>query len=214
VRWLRIPLLTLLAIGLVACGDDDGAGPATTADAGAAVSVDTAAVTVTGEALPFFESVDGDEALGLTAPLLAGEDYDGNAVTMTADGRGRLVLFVVHWCPHCQAELPKVAEWLATGGLRDDVDLYVVSSAMNEERGNWPPSTWLRDADLGVPVIMDSESFDAAVAYGMSSFPYWVVVDPSGQVVFRISGELEPAMGVPAAEGFSQLADLAAGDPG
>jgi protein-disulfide isomerase len=36
-----------------------------------------------------------------------------------------------------------------------------------------------------------SEEDAAAAAYGLSAVPFFVVVDDEGQVVFRVSGELD-----------------------
>ena len=44
------------------------------------------------------------------------------------DGKAKAIFFVAHWCPHCQAEIPRLSEWLKTHGLpgrrrhRDRVD--------------------------------------------------------------------------------------------
>lgn len=42
-----------------------------------------------------------------------------------------------------------------------------------------------------IPTLFDSEDDAAARAYGLSAFPYFVVIDADGNVVTRISGELD-----------------------
>jgi hypothetical protein len=47
-----------------------------------------ATVTVSGESLPGFEADPAsDAAIGRTAPSLTGQDFDGNQVAITNDGR-------------------------------------------------------------------------------------------------------------------------------
>jgi hypothetical protein len=61
------------------------------------------------------------------------------------------------------------------------VPLAVVSTASSQERPNWPPSAWLRDADLSLPVLANDEQSSAATAYGLSAFPFFVAVDADGR---------------------------------
>lgn len=150
-----------------------------------------AEVTVEGSlpAMPPDRSVD-ESAAGLPAPRVAGIDFEGREVAIRADGRPKAIVFLAHWCPHCQNEVPKVQAWLdATGGV-DGVDLYSVATAMNEARPNYPPSAWLEREGWAVPVIRDDSASSAYVAYGAGGFPYWVFVDREGRVVLRSSGEI------------------------
>ena len=111
---------------------------------------------------------------------------------ITDDGKAKLVVFVAHWCPHCQREVPVLVRWLQDGKLPTSVSLYVVSTAVDRERPNWPPSTWLREAGLTAPVLADDAEGSAAGAYGVSAFPFFTTVDADGKVVARDSGELTP----------------------
>ncbi|MCL1601457.1 MAG: peroxiredoxin family protein, partial [Actinomycetia bacterium] len=73
---------------------------------------------VEGTALTLFpnsQSVDFSAA-GQVAPDVFGKDYVGNDVSITNDGIAKGVVFVAHWCPHCQEEVPRVQEWLNNGG--------------------------------------------------------------------------------------------------
>jgi hypothetical protein len=40
-------------------------------------------------------------------------------------------------------------------------------------------------------VIADSDTFQAADAFGLTGFPYFVVLDADGKVVARATGEIE-----------------------
>lgn len=152
--------------------------------------------TVSGDYLtpmPVGASVD-TSANGETIPGVVGEDFDGNTVTIDAsDGRAKAVLFLAHWCPHCQAEVPRVQAWLDETGGDPDVDIYSVATSMNSAQGNYPPSSWLEGEGWTVPVIRDNQDNEVLLAYGAGGFPYWVFVHSDGTVATRTSGELEIA---------------------
>ena len=155
-------------------------------------AIETAEVAVTGNALPTYDpaylDASLDPAVGLPAPALSGVDFDESAVSFATDGRARMIVFLAHWCPHCQAEVPRVTEWLGGRTLPPSVDLISVSTSVSPGQPNFPPSSWLRREGWPLPVIADDGS--AAQAYGLASFPYWVFVDAEGLVVQRIGGEL------------------------
>jgi hypothetical protein len=48
--------------------------------------------------------------------------------------------------------------------------------------------------------MADSDGSDAAIAYGLSGYPYFVVLDADGEVVQRGSGEFDPATLTPVLE--------------
>ena len=48
--------------------------------------------------------------------------HRGCAVSIEADGRPKIVVFLAHWCPHCQAEVPRLVDWFGENGVPDDVD--------------------------------------------------------------------------------------------
>jgi cytochrome c biogenesis protein CcmG, thiol:disulfide interchange protein DsbE len=151
-------------------------------------------VTVTGADLPAppdptTQPGATDTAVGMAVPQVTGQRFDGTSLTIPASGRPKVVLFIAHWCPHCQKEVPLLTDHLE-GGLPADVDLYAVSTDAVEAKGNWPPARWLADAGWPVPTIADSEAGRAAQAYGIGGFPFFVAVDASGKVVARTSGEI------------------------
>ncbi len=150
-------------------------------------------VEITGESLPVFAGAAADAAVGLSAPEVTGVDFSDNAVAITNDGTPKAVVFLAHWCPHCQAEVPRVQAWLDAGGGVEGVELMSVATSMNSAQANYPSSDWLEREGWTVPVIRDTSSNDALVAYGGSAFPYYVFIDASGNVVRRASGELDIA---------------------
>ena len=66
-------------------------------------------VTVNGDELaPYAEGAD-DPAIGMVAPEVIGEGFTGNAVTTKTDSP-HMIVFLAHWCPHCQAEVPLLVQ--------------------------------------------------------------------------------------------------------
>ncbi|HTO00510.1 MAG TPA: TlpA disulfide reductase family protein [Microthrixaceae bacterium] len=155
-------------------------------------------VTVTGEALPPFPEVDTplapadqDSAVGKVAPTLSGQTFDGKDMTIDPkDGRAKVVVFAAHWCPHCQVEIPKIQEWINDGNKPDDVDFYAVSTAVQADRPNYPPSKWIAKVGWTPPVLLDDADSHAAVAYGLTEFPFMVALNADGTVSERGSGEI------------------------
>lgn len=149
---------------------------------------------VTGDPLPIFDpTAAADPVVGLTAPSAVGADWEDNEVKIEADGRAKIVVFLAHWCPHCQAEVPVVQTWLDEGNLPDDVDMYSVVTSTDRLRPNWPPQDWLEEEGWTVPAIMDNEIGTVAVNYGMSGTPFYVVLDGDNNVIRRASGEIGTA---------------------
>lgn len=150
-------------------------------------------VTVTGEALPLFASAETDTAIGLVAPEVVGENFSGDTVTIEHDGTPKAVVFLAHWCPHCQSEVPRVQEWLDAGGGVPGVEVVSVATSMNSAQPNYPSSEWLEREDWTVPVIADDSDDTVHFSYGSGGFPYWVFLNGDGSVARRSSGELDIA---------------------
>jgi thiol-disulfide isomerase/thioredoxin len=159
-----------------------------------ATSYETAAVKVTGTPLPSYDaSQNPDPAVGKKVPTLQGKSvFDGKPVTIGPDsgnGKPQAIAFVAHWCPHCQREVPLLVQ-LAKQGVFDGVQVSAVATGTNPSADNYPPSAWLKNVDWPFPVMADSKSSTAAQAYGLTSYPYFVLVKPNGTVAARGTGEL------------------------
>ncbi|GIU96693.1 MAG: hypothetical protein KatS3mg013_0496 [Actinomycetota bacterium] len=146
-------------------------------------------VTVTGQSLPALPE-GSDPAVGLPAPTLEGRDFEGRPVRIEDDGRPKAIIFLAHWCPHCQREVPLVQDWLDREGMPAGVDLYSVATAIDPAQPNYPPDEWLRREGWTPPVLVDDAKESAASAYGLTGFPFWVFVDADGNVTSRFAGEL------------------------
>jgi cytochrome c biogenesis protein CcmG, thiol:disulfide interchange protein DsbE len=188
VRWvlpvagLVIALAAVIAIVL----SQSGSGAAASVEPSAAVVTPP---TITGTPLPDFSATADDPAKGQAAPVVAGHDYQGNAVGIDPSGKPTLVIFAAHWCPHCQREIPIIQAWIDAGSAPAGVDLVSVSTGIDPSLPNYPPEAWFERVGWTVPVIVDPTS-SVAAAYGLTSYPYFVLLDGEGKVVSRASGEL------------------------
>lgn len=176
-------LTLLLAVGLLvaACGGGED-----TADG----NPDFGDVSVTGSLAPFQDPTN-DPAVGLPAPTVTGVDRTGAEVTYTpGGGTPSLVLFLAHWCPHCQNDLPKMVEWLEANPDALGVDVTAIATGTDQTRPNFPPGPWIEREGWTRPHIMDDRQGTAGQAFGLTSFPFWVAVDGDGNVLGRLAGEL------------------------
>lgn len=153
--------------------------------------VDITPAQVSGQALPQF-GPEPDPAVGQRAPSLSGTSIDGEPITIEpGDGTPKAIAFLAHWCPHCQREVPTVVSWAENGGAPDGVEVLGVATAIDPNQPNYPPHTWFERESWTFPTIVDGD--DAANhAYGLSSYPFWVLVDGEGNVVERWAGESTP----------------------
>ena len=151
-------------------------------------------ITVSGKALPSFDSVSTatDAAIGLPAPVVSGKGFTGTEITTDGAGTPTLLVFLAHWCPHCQREVPLLVEWEKNGKTPTGVDVIAVATGTDPANPNFPPSEWLAREEFPAlwPVIADSADKKAANAFGLSGYPFFVLVDAQGKVFTRLSGEI------------------------
>jgi thiol-disulfide isomerase/thioredoxin len=183
-------------------GATEGTGGATSGESGE-FSGDTAAagggsgevaetwpVTLTGAPLP--EKPDGDDpALGTAAPGLSGFTFDGTPVAVDPSKGPVMLVFLAHWCPHCNDEVPELNEWRDSGDVPEGLQVIAVTTAVRADAPHYPPSSWISE-EMGWtwPVLADSPTNEAAIAFGVSGFPFSVILDTDGTVLGRSSGQL------------------------
>lgn len=168
----------------------------------AASRVEIGSPELSGEALPPFASSAADPAVGTVIPAVTGTDFDGNVVTIGPGEGPAAIVFLAHWCPHCQREVPAVQAWLDGGG-EPAVPLVSVATSISAARDNYPPWSWLDREGWTSPVLVDDEDGTVMLGFGGTGFPYWVFINADGEVVARASGEI----GV---DNMRQLMELAA----
>ena len=149
-------------------------------------------VTSTGEALPLLPEDGNDPAVGKAAPTLTGYDLAGRPATIDpgSDGKATMVVFLAHWCPHCNYEIPVLNEWKEKGLMPPNIRVVGVTTGSREDQANWPPSKWLVAKKWAFDQFADSEKQEAAAAYGVGGYPFLVFIDAAGNVSSRGSGEI------------------------
>ena len=172
--------------GVVTSTTADPDAPPTTADPNARPADEVQPVNVTGTPLPPRDK-GSDPAVGMTAPDITGFGLDGNTLSFT-NGKPRAVVFLAHWCPHCQAEVDDLSSYLATHDWPNNAEVQTISTWVDTNRGNYPPSKWLDGVNWPFPVMADDTAFSAATALGLAGTPMWVFIDAAGTVVDRTGG--------------------------
>ena len=216
-----VALLAAAAVVIAACGGDDDP-VAAPDDTGVAAPVDTrpevdgpvatlspdipdaydggvGPVDVEGTPLPALIDEVNDAAVGQQVPVLVGLDLEGRPIRIDPANDGpTMVVFVAHWCPHCNEEIPKLNRMRAYAQFPEDLEIVAVSTAASPDRPNWPPDEWLNETmKWRYPTMLDGidleqQASTAALAYGVTGFPLIALVNGDGTVAARWSGEREP----------------------
>lgn len=150
----------------------------------------TGNVRITGDALP--PMARPDSATGLVAPSVEGVGFDGAAVSLMKSGRPTAVVFLAHWCSHCQQEVRDVVSWLKTNSFASTADIVGVVTMTDSAKPNYPPSAWLDREGWPFPSLLDDGDSRVAEAYGLVGTPLWVFVGSDGRVTGRLEGEVPP----------------------
>lgn len=176
-------VIAVAAIVAVTSSSETASAPDTTSE--------FSAVTVTGDTLTPHDPNSTDAAVGITAPVLTGKGFSGNVVT-TTPGTPTLLVFLAHWCQFCQREVPVLVEWEKSGDMPLGVDVIGIATATDPARPNYPPSAWLARENFPAlwPVMADDRDRTGGIAFGVSAYPFFVLLDAKGKVVIRTSGEI------------------------
>ena len=126
--------------------------------------------------------------------MISGESFDGTPITVGGPTENAtLVVFLAHWCPHCNDEIPELIGLFEAGELPEGLDVIGVSTAVDSTQENYPPSDWVVDKGWPWPTMADDEELTAIKAYGGTSFPFAVVLDEEGVVLARRAGQASAA---------------------
>lgn len=133
-------------------------------------------------------SVVASPLVGRVAPNFTLPELNGPPITLSKL-RGQVVVinFWASWCTQCQveqADLSRVWQQFQDSG--------VVVVGVNFEDTTGAARDYVRSANVGYPIVEDTESH-TALAYGLRGVPETFVVDRSGHVVIRVIGEIDPA---------------------
>lgn len=182
---LAVILVVAVGIALLASGGDDAG---TAAGEGDLLPAATADVAIGGDDLAPLPDGGDDPAVGGPAPTIEGVSLDGEATSVEYD-QPTLLAFLAHWCPHCQAELPELVALAEEGGL-EGIDAVAVLTGTDPAAPNYPPGPWLEREGWSGRVVLDDEGNPAGRAFGLTSYPFLVLVDAEGDVVDRHAGGL------------------------
>lgn len=189
---ILIALVVAAIVAAIALGNGSEAADTSAADSARIPTsgvVRQVSFAATSADLPPFDAAIQDPAVGLQAPSFTASYFDNQEVVFELDdGQPRVLMFMAHWCSHCQAEVDALADYFATSGVRSDVQLVPISTSVDEGAPNHPPSRWLINESWPVPVLRDSQSNNLARGFGLSGFPFYVVVNGDGEIVARRSG--------------------------
>lgn len=186
-----VAVVAIAAVALSGGSDDEDAASTVPPTSTSASELGEAMVEVDGEPLTPLPEEGADPAVGTAAPALSGFDYSGDPVDITPGSGGpMMVVFLAHWCPHCNDEVPVLQQWQADGGIPDDLQVVGVSTAARPDAPNYPPGEWLAEKGWDWPVLADDASSTAAQAYGLTYFPFLTFIDADGNVEARAYGEL------------------------
>jgi len=203
--WTIIALLVVVAVGGIVWATTSSGNDAASTDTTVATSdtggglPDSQPITVTGDSLPAFESGGGaDPAVGLAAPVVDGLNFNGEKISLNSADGAYMVVFLAHWCPHCNAEVPRLLQWKHSGAVPADLRVIGVATAVSPVSPNYPPAQWFSNKGWEWPVLVDEKIGDAspgkaAAAFGASGWPYFIIVGKDGKVKVRVSGEISVA---------------------
>lgn len=139
--------------------------------------------------LPRYTRGAQDTALGLKLPTIEGTDAYSDAATSVdpTDGTKRVWMIWAHWCPFCQEELPGLSDWYPTMADKyPNSEFVTVTTSIDPSRGN-PLPEYLASEQFPFAVMVDKDTKIAA-QLGVSAFPFWVVTNGDGTVLYRTAG--------------------------
>ncbi len=147
-------------------------------------------IDVEGATLDPYDSTIDDLSVGMQSTVVRGESFDGTELVIgEPTGNPTMIVFLAHWCGHCNAEVPELIALDEAGRLPVGLDVVGVSTAVAADRENYPPSQWVVDKGWEWPTMADDEIQSAISAFGGTAFPFTVVLDGDGTVLARRSGQ-------------------------
>lgn len=153
-------------------------------------------LVVDGDPLPPLIDSATDEFVGTEFPTITSTNFEGEEVSIEADGRAKVIYYLAHGCPFCQAEVPEVIDLVEEGLLPEDLDIYGVVTLTDPGQGEYPPSAWLENENWDFPVLLDDDVATAFNAAGSTGTPFIVALDGDNNILARVSGRIQPAEAV------------------
>lgn len=193
---LYVVLVVVGIAGAVALGTSGGGSDSTTDTVvtvpGGVQPAEFQKVSVKGDNLTPMQESGADPDAGKAVPSLSGYDLQGRPVSINpaTDGKATMLVFLAHWCPHCNREIPVLNEWRASGKVPTDLRVVGITTGSKADQANWPPSKWMTAMKWPFEVMADSEDQVGAAAMGVAGYPFLVFIDAQGKLSARTSGEI------------------------
>ena len=193
---LYVVLVVVGIAGAVALGTSGGSSDTTTDTVvtvpGGVQPAEYQKVSSTGGMLAPLPESGADTETGKSVAVLKGYDLQGRPVTIDPAGEGKatMVVFLAHWCPHCNREVPVLNKWRESGEVPTGLRVVGITTGSKADQANWPPSKWMTAMKWPFEVMADSEAQEAAAAYGVAGYPFIAFVGANGKITARTSGEI------------------------
>jgi cytochrome c biogenesis protein CcmG/thiol:disulfide interchange protein DsbE len=193
---LYVVLVVVGIAGAVALGTSGGSSDTTTDTVvtvpGGVQPAEYQKVSSTGGMLAPLPESGADTETGKSVAVLKGYDLQGRPVTIDPAGEGKatMVVFLAHWCPHCNREIPVLNKWRESGEVPTGLRVVGITTGSKADQANWPPSKWMTAMKWPFEVMADSEAQEAAAAYGVAGYPFIAFVGANGKITARTSGEI------------------------
>ena len=193
---LYVVLVVVGIAGAVALGTSGGSSDTTTDTVvtvpGGVQPAEYQKVSSTGGLLAPLPESGADTETGKSGAVLKGYDLQGRPVTIDPAGEGKatMVVFLAHWCPHCNREIPVLNKWRESGEVPTGLRVVGITTGSKADQANWPPSKWMTAMKWPFEVMADSEAQEAAAAYGVAGYPFIAFVGANGKITARTSGEI------------------------
>ena len=132
-----------------------------------------------------------DNFRGINSPVIEFKIPEENIYITYPENTPTIFLFVAHWCPFCQEEIPEVKKWIEDNDiLNKGVNVVFIVTSTDSNKVNYPPDSWLYNESWKYPVIYDDSTNSLADYFGVSYFPSWVFTESNGQVAFTHAGKI------------------------
>ena len=193
---LYVVLVVVGIAGAVALGTSGGSSDTTTDTVvtvpGGVQPAEYQKVSSTGGLLAPLPESGADTETGKSVAVLKAYDLQGRPVTIDPAGEGKatMVVFLAHWCPHCNREIPVLNKWRESGEVPTGLRVVGITTGSKADQANWPPSKWMTAMKWPFEVMADSEAQEAAAAYGVAGYPFIAFVGANGKITARTSGEI------------------------
>lgn len=144
-------------------------------------AADEGTVTIARESGPTLQ-------VGEAVPEFSAPTLDGSGTITWSDYVGTPTVLAVwaSWCPHCQAELPRLAAALEN---HPNIQMVSVTTAIGQNPGPTPQG-YMDSEGLTFPVATDDSNNTLMKGLGVASFPTTYFVGHDGNVVEATVGEV------------------------